>query len=358
MRTDNDAFNRRLDSNCEEIEVREPSPLQVDVSLLKPEKAKFYIVQILQHLDFAADIITDLAASAEGTEFVVRMPKLIQEGLDSGAYKLMTKQTGEICAEVLQKSATSNRMVVKQKLEIVERAKDTAINTNNLTADLANIAIQQQMAEISAQLDEVISLARSIEQGQQNDRFALIDAAEESLRLAAVTEDEANRLSHIHKAQHDLVLGANQIAREISKQLQSAEGVPESDAAITVKMFFTRGNYFDKMNKWFDGVQESFEILEKAYGLLALCAIATDEPGSIDALLEGFASKIEGMDTKKLLSMRNLHPEVDFSHEWFANPMSYISTRKEDAKLIADGGYIDVTVTGHALMEAIKDETE
>lgn len=358
MSKDNDSLSKRSGDDSEEIELRDPSPVCVDVSLLDSGKAKALVGQVLQGVKLASDMIAEIASSPEATEYVLRIPKGIQEGLDSGTYKLMQKRTGELVGEVLQKSANSNRMVVKQKLEVVERTTSHVVDTGSLMTDLTSIAIQQQMAEISAQLDEMIDIAKRIEQGQQNDRFALIQAAEELLGLAAVTGDDNERRSLIRKAQARLVEGANKVSLAIGELIQSVESVPKSEAAITWKMLFTHGNYYEKMDEWFDRVQESFEMLEKAYGLLVLCAIATDEPDQINALLDGFASKIRGMDTRRLLSMGHLHPEVDFSGEWFADSKGYITARKEDALLIAGGEYIDVKLTGRMLMEAIEDETE
>ncbi len=358
MSEDGEQLSKRVSESGDEIELREPSPISVEVSSLEPGKAKFLVGQLLQDLKLASDLISEIASSPETTEYVLRIPKSIQEGLDSGAYKLMQKKTGEVVGEVLQKSANSNRMVVKQKLEVVERTATHAVDTSNLMTDLTTIAIQQQMAEISAQLDEMIDVVQRIERGQQNDRFAHIHSGEELLRLAGSTRDDKERRGFIHDAQAQLVEGANEISLAINEQIQRVDSVPKTDIAITWKMLFTHGNYYEKMDEWFDSVQESFEMLEKAYGLLVLCAIATDEPDQINALLDGFASKIRGMDTRRLLSMGRLHPGVDFSGEWFADSTGYISARKEDALLIAGGEYIDVRLTGRMLMEAIEDETE
>lgn len=338
--------------------MREPGPISIEVSSLESGKAKALVSQLLQSFRLTSDLISEIASSPDATEYVLRVPKSIQEGLDPGAYKLMQKKTGEMVGEVLQKSANSNRMVVKQKLEVVERTATHAVDTNNLMADLTTIAIQQQMAEISAQLDEMIDVAKRIEQGQQDDRFALIQTAEEMLGMAAVTGDSAERRSLIRDARARLVEGANKVSNATKRQIESVESVPKSDMAITWKMLFTHGNYYEKMDEWFDRVQESFEMLEKAYGLLVLCAIASDEPDQINMLLDGFASKIQGMDTKRLLSMGNLHPEVDFSGEWFANSQGYIAARKEDALLITGGNFVDVRLTGRMLMEAIDNEAE
>lgn len=356
MSKDNDSLCKRSENASEKIELRDPSPVSIEVSSLEPGKAKVLVGQILQGARLASDLIEEIASSPETTEYVLRVPKRIQEGLDSGAYKLMQKKTGEMVGEVLQKAADSNRMVVKQKLEVVERTSARAIDANSLMTDLSAIAIQQQMAEISAQLDEMIDIAKRIEQGQQDDRFALIQAAEDLLRMAAVTESDKERRSLIHRAQGKLAEGANKVSLAMNALIKGAESVPKSDAAITWKMLFTRGNYYEKMDEWFDRVQESFEMLEKAYGLLALCAVATGEPNQISALLDGFETKIRSVDTAKLLSMGNLHPDIDFSGEWFADSKRYIANRKEDAMLIAGGEYIDVKLTGRMLMEAIEDE--
>lgn len=341
-------------------ELAHPSPISLDVSKLSPQRASIVVSQITQHARFAKNALTNIANAPETTEYVLRIPRQIQEGLDSGDLKLMTKKTGEMVGDVMGRSEKSGRMVVQHKLEAEQRTVKSITPSEHaeaLSSDLFNIAIQQQMAEISAQLDEVLDAAKRIEQGQQDDRYALIESAESQLRLAAVAEDEANRLEHVRSAQHFLQEGSKKIARAMSRRIDNADEVPEFPPAIIWKMLSSRGNYYDTMTEWFNKAQEDFDVLEKAYAMLALCAVAIDEPNMLDVLLDDYKTALKAMDTRKLLSMGRLHTEAEFDGTWFSDVEGYIETRREEAKLLTDGQYIEVTMTGRMLMEAIDDET-
>lgn len=337
-----------------------PSPIKIDARKLSPQRAGIVVSKVAQYARIAQDVMKDIANAPATTEYVVQIPAAIQDKLESGEYKLMRRETGELLCAVTKKSDKSNRQVIAKRLDAVER---TVPNTTPkqqadiISADLYDIAIQQQMAELSAQLEAVLDGVKRIEQGQQDDRYALIEAAESQLKIAAVVEDETHRLEAIRSAQHLLQEGTAKISRAMARRLQEVDEVPEHAPLIAWKMLTTRGNYYDEMNEWFDGIQESFEVLEKAYAMLSLCAIAMDEPKMLDVLLDEYQARLSTMDTQKLLTMGNIHPDEEFEGEWFANPARYVEARREEAKLLSDGEYIDITVTGEMLLEAMEDET-
>lgn len=348
-----DALARHDGSQDESISV------ELDARRMPADKAATLVNQIVQYAHFTRDIARMITESPETTEYVLRIPKSVQEGLDSGEYSLMKRKTGEILAEVMHKSETSNRTVIKQKLDVVERTKEAATATQQseaITTDFYNVAIQQQMAEISAQLEDVLKGVQRIEQGQQDDRYALIEAAESQLKLAMVANDEAHRLEAIRSAQHFLQEGSAKIARAMARRLQEVEGVPEFAPAIVWKMLSTRGNYYDEMNDWFDRVQDDFDILERAHALLALCAIAIGEPDMLPVLMDDYRKRLGTMATSKLLTMGRIHPELDLTDEWFADVGGYLDTREEATRRLTDGDYIEITLTNKMLTEAIDDE--
>lgn len=335
------------------------SPINLDARKLSPKRASIVVSQITQYARIAKDVIQDIADAPATTEYVVQIPKAIQDKLDSGEYKLMRRETGELLCAVMGKSENSDRTVIRQRLDAVERTVQNAAPAQQaeaISSDLYNIAIQQQMAELSAQLEAVLDGVKRIEQGQQDDRYALIEAAESQLKIAAVAEDETNRLEAIRSAQQLLQEGTAKISRAMARRLQEVDGVPGSQLAIVWKMLTTRGNYYDEMNEWFNGIQESFEVLDKAYAMLALCAVAIGEPKMLDVLLDEYQARLSTMDTTKLLSMGNIHPEAKFDGEWFSDMKRYMEERREETKLLTDGEYIDITVTGQMLLEAMEDE--
>ena len=357
MSEDNPLAKREGDG---EIEQRDARPaISLDISKLSPDSAAIVVSRVSQYAKAFRDVAYRVSDAPETTEYVLRIGRKVQEGLDSGDLKLMTKQSGEILASVVGKSDKSNRTVIKQALTAEERTVKSitaAQQAETISSDLYNIAVQQQMAEITAQLADVLRTAQRIEQGQQEDRFALIDAAESQLRLAAVAEDETNRLDHIKSAQAFLQEGVAKISRALVMRVQSVDAIPSFPPAIFWKMLTTKDNYYDKMSEWYGKAMEDQEVIEKAYALLALCAVAIDEPNMLDVLMDDYANKLRAVDTEKLLSMGNINPGEDYSGEWFSDVKGYIDQRREQTRLLTDGDYIDVTITGKMLMEAIEDE--
>ena len=358
-----DCLAHRGEGECHdnEIEKTQSRPIMVDLRKLTPENATVIASRIVQGAQITRDVIANIADAPDATEYVARFSKKAQEGLDSGEFKLMTKKTGEILGDVMGKSEASNRMVVKERPVLVERTVPNVTSeqqAQTISSDLYSIALQQQMAEVAAKLDEMIEVAKRIEQGQQDDRIALIEAAERELRQAAVSKYEENRLECIRNARRFLSEGTSKIAKTMSRRLQSVDGVPEFQPAIVWKMLSSKGVYVDEMDDWFNKVQDDFDVLERAYALHALCVLALDEPKMLDILFDDYRNELVSMDTDKLRTMVNIHPErrADFKKAWFADVLGHVEAKQTEVKLLVEGEYIDVTITGKMLLEAIEDE--
>jgi hypothetical protein len=163
-------------------------------------------------------------------------------------------------------------------------------------------------------------------------------------------------LEAIRSARHFLQEGTTKISKAMARRLQEVDAVPDATPMIAWKMLRTRGNYYDEMNEWFNDIQESFEVLEKAHALLALCVIAVGEPKMLDVVFEDYTRLLADMDTQKLLSMGNMHKDVDFTSEWFYDTEGYVQARQDGVKELTDGDCIDVIITGEMLLEAMEDE--
>ena len=351
-----DALAKQEDGG--EIAQKKPKAIHLDVREVRPEKASVALSNALQHFHLAREVIDTIAAAPPTTEFVLDLSG-VQKGLDTGELKLMRRKTGEVLCAVTRKAEDSNKQVIARRLNAFERAVpsvDPAQRLESISADLANIAIQQQMAEISAELKDVVDGMRRIEQGQWADRYALIDAAESELRDIPAMDSEANQLEAIRSARRYLKEGTASISRAMKQRMDSVESVPERRYQIAFKMLSTPKSYYEETCDWFNFADECFEMLDKAYTLLCLCAIAMGEPNVLETTLGEYRDRLKAMGPDKLLSVGNINPEVDFSGEWFADADAYIEGKRSEAKLLAEGEHIEVIVTGAMLLEAIDDE--
>ena len=222
------------------------------------------------------------------------------------------------------------------------------------------IAIQQQMAAMAIELEDIHKTVGRIERGQKDDRFGKIKGAREQLRFAMNVKDEDKRNSLVLGAIQTLTEGIGVIQESLKTKLESYQAIPEKDLQIYWKMLLYPGNYKRARDKEFDEIQDYFSFYEQAVNLWACASLMVNEP---DAMKEIFISQKEfltSLNCKNIQSIANLHPEVDLHEEWFCAPESYIedAAGQFDELAAKDYDFVAIEMKGEELLEVLRDEKD
>ncbi|MBJ7648385.1 hypothetical protein HAU46_10465 [Weissella confusa] len=184
-------------SNAEEVELRIPSQISIDVF----DPALFmYDVKAFQlsPLQKAAEtslverttnlVVNNISAGSDvkqklekkDPQMVVQLSELAKEKLASGEWKFAKRvKDGSTYGSLVDSRTNRTKQFVDLKPEVTK-------SVSNLQ-ELA--AIQQQLASIAEQIEDLSTTVRRVEQGQYNDRYAGFFSARQQIIEAFVTED-------------------------------------------------------------------------------------------------------------------------------------------------------------------------
>lgn len=224
-----------------------------------------------------------------------------------------------------------------------------------LSNGIYQMALQQQMAEMSHEMDEIQHTVKRIEAGQMDDRFAKIEAGEQTLRLAYRAADEKTQKELAANAIPQLQEGSESIKKVIKRRLAEFDPVPSKGRSMRLKMWMSPTNYVEKKNREFDEIQDCFEYYDRAQKLLAISCMMLEEPGSMEEVFFQQEKFIKGLDTWKLESMKHLHYNIDFSNEWFCSPREYLDGTRLQYLDFTKENYdmVSIEVTGQQMLEVL-----
>lgn len=115
-------------------------------------------------------------------EYIAKFPADVLDKINSGQYDFMKSKDGELLSTIIDK--TSPRKIAVHQIRLEQIPADLADKVQNLSTNIAAIAIEQQLAEISEMISEILGLAEAIKRGQQNDRIGLVLSGKNQLEQA------------------------------------------------------------------------------------------------------------------------------------------------------------------------------
>ena len=347
---------RRKDEIVEQQEP-EVTPLQyIEVRLtdIDAAKAKNILAQAVQQAGIAKDAVKALS---KDTMYVLDIPKKIQKGLETGKFTFMQKKdTGENLTAIYEivdgKKSLFANLTAKEVQVVNERA------VRDLSQSVQQLALQQQMAVVLNEIEDVHKTVVLIEQGQKDDRFAEIKAGCDQLRMALKTADEEKRNRMIENAMQTITSGSSKIQLALSRRITDFEAVPNNDIGVYWKMLTSHKLYIDKKDAEYDEIGEYFEYYETASKFLAYASLMEDEPERVEEITRLHGEFIGSLDAAKLKTISKLHPEESFDSEWYMNPQGYIEETRQEYIDFIDGNYdyMSIEATGAQLLEVLEDE--
>lgn len=347
--------------NNEIVESEEKESRIVDINLADFDKNKAAIVlsQIVDEFKIAKEKLPDVKSE---TRYYLDLTKEMKDKLESGEC-WFTEKTANGHAMGQLRHRVDGKSVIFANPDI--KAEDVAVktggNSKSLSDGVYQVALQQQMAEMSKQIAEIKKSVVRIEVGQMDDRLAKIDAGEKTLRLAYATEDVEKRNMLIGQALPLLQEGSESIKRVVSRRLSEFEAVPQKGSALKLKMWLSPTNYVEKKNHEFDEIQTCFEYYDKAQKLSAMACLMMNEPKAMEEVFFQQENFIHQLPVWKLKSMKNLHYNIDFSNEWFSSPKNFVDEKRLEYLDFSNGNYdhMLIEVSGEQLLEVLdNDKTE
>lgn len=328
--------------------------VRVRLDDLDPRAGSRLMARVADLVRIGADV-TELIDPTK--EYVLRIPSWFLGDGDDMWLNRRHGDPGAILPAIMHRNDEGKNVILKN-LDAYERpAKDVVAGAGRDIADaLGDAALRRELGECVQRLELVSKRVELVIEGQMDDRAALIEGSWRQVKAALASRDSGHVAKRLEEAVPALNIGAAQIERAADRLLDEFSEIPSGSFAIRAKLLMNPDLIF-RMNDVFDKVQDCIEYLRIAYLLLAAADIAEGQLESARAALEPFREFLAEA-SEKVAPFSSLHPEIDFSHEWFNKPEQFMASLEGAIAGLIPGeadGYL-IELDGSKLLEAAKND--
>ena len=291
----------------------------------------------------------------KGMQYVVQVPLEHQAELDAGLVEMMHgSESGKTWATLVRKLANGkNEIVCNCPIAEQQMVKGNPLQT--MTDAYQNMYMQQKLAELSKQIEEVYQVCLRIEQGQTDDRIGMLESGREDMRRALMRESGEQRNTEMAAARSKISTAQHQIGENFKSRLNSYAGIPESHFLRTMNEIFSlRTDYMKQKDAEFDKLQDYFEFYLKATQLLASSYTVCGDTKQAEDVYRSATEFLKSLDYSKLQTLRYVHSEKAMQKTFCYHAVDYVETEKvaclEEAKQY---DYITISASGDEILEAL-----
>lgn len=221
------------------------------VESFQPEK-ELLVVEDLPHIPFKQLVnsilqrvsIGDVISKIESeTEYVVQVPLKFKEAFEKGeVFIAQNKDTLQLIPQ-LAKYNDKGKYEFVGPMDMIERKAITGAPLQGIADRYQNIAMQQQMAQLSELMEKTHETVRRIEQGQYDDRIGHLIAGKNMICLALSNPDHINE-AELNSGREQLQIGCAQIGQTIYRRASEFKKISQS------RLTYGRITIRNQRSKW------------------------------------------------------------------------------------------------------------
>ena len=284
------------------------------------------------------------------TVYVAKFPPDLLKKMEEHDLRfLKDKVTGEILPELYD--YTDKHIGGKVRLEM--KGIPNSQDITNLGSSISNLLEQQRYDALISEMKSIHAASKRIERGQDNDRFAKVEAGRNMFQQALrIVDDNDLKRKMIVNAIALLNEGRALIEKTIIEKLNVIEGVPKNLIVRTWKIFIGDGYLEDKRSEY-RSIQEYFYYYCMALEPLAYAYYSLSQTQLIEEVLLESKGVLEHPRLEVLRSFEPLLSEKPSENVWYLNADKY---EKELMEAYSENKPIEISITGQQLLEAIDNE--
>lgn len=283
-------------------------------------------------------------------DYVVKFtPELLKKMEEHDIQFLRDKLTGELLPDLYD--YTEKGIGGKVRLEI--KGKPTGQDLANLSNAMNNLIEQQRYETLVEEIQQLHIVAKRIERGQDNDRFAKVNAGRKHLLDALNyqgTEEEKKKL--IFDALAMLRDGRELVEKTLIDKLDALEEVPEGKIK-RLWTCFSQPDYYDEQIERYEDIQEYFQYYYMSIQPMAYAYTYLEQPQLIEGLLEDSAKVFEHDKIGCLSTVEYLLPDDKFDGMWYKSSKVYKQKLLESYKAREKDEDLYITVKGFEILEVL-----
>ena len=292
----------------------------------------------------------------KGTEYVVKVPLEFKKAYDEGkVFVAQNSETG-ILRPILAKYNDKGKYEFVSPMEMVERTTTQGGNALQGVADrYQNMAIQQQIAQLSELMEQTHEVVRRIEQGQYDDRIGLLNAGRNQI-LLALSDPEHIDMDELKAGRNNLQLGCAQIIETVHRRSNEFPKISKSRVMRDLKLF-AKNNYYSSLDEEYGKIEDCFGFFLQGTKMLAASYAICGETEKAKLVFDQAKDKVAQIDFDKVERIGLIHPNET---DWISNeaPLYLESGKKECLEEARKYDMLTLKVSGEMLLEAFENGRE
>lgn len=310
--------------------------------------------KVLQYVDVAS-VIHNIK---KGVEYVVQIPAELQGGFESGKYWIMeNSKTGTMWPTLMELGKDGKNKIVTP-LAVKKKDFIQGNPVKDITNNYQNLYLQQQLQELSSLIQETLQVVERIENGQLDDRIALLDAGRDGIILALNQKDDASRPMALSNAMNNVGIAQKQIFKTFERRVAEFEPLPKAPLALFFKEVTSTRGYLAKKDREYDEIQQYYSLYLEATRMLAEAYMINGDIENAKRVFNMSVKQIENIDFSSLRTIEYAHKGADFA-KIYDHAVDFIEAEKIEC-IESNSNYdcIEISVSGDELLEVIESERE
>jgi hypothetical protein len=255
--------------------------------------------------------------------YVAKFPSDFWAKNKAGIQDLRQTKSGEILASIYDKTLPGNRSTV-HNLTLEKIYPSMANKVQNLSNNVMNMAVQQQLAVILEELSDVKMLVSSVRRGQILDRIALVYSGKRQLENALEAAPET-RDALIQNAIQSLENGRTKLELNLREYINHINNLPTGKWRILFKNI-TDSKFYAMCEDTYNDFQESFRAFIEASAYLSMAYNEINSDKVINIVFEQTKSLILST-SEKMSQLSNIvvSGKTNDKNMWYKNSEAIIN---------------------------------
>lgn len=289
-------------------------------------------------------------------QYVVQIPLQYQKALDEGTYFINQNQTTGVMWPSLMEVKENGRWGFVDNLPIAEQELIRGNPMRDISMNFYQLALQEQIASIANAVERTYKAVERIEQGQMDDRIALLYSGQEQIQTAVTTFNDLDSMKQeVALGRKNVITAKYQLGMTLKRQIEEFEPIPEGWFKQWRLAFLHKG-IFDQRDDDFQKVQDYYELYLEATKLLAASYVVT---GEMEAAKKAYMNSIDFMKSISFDTIRTIqfiHKPSEICDRFIYHPVTYIEAEQDDAREeTREYDYMMIEATGEDLLEVLSD---
>lgn len=294
----------------------------------------------------------------KGSEYVVQIPAEFQKQYESGEYWIMkNSETGKEWPTLVRMGEDGRQKIVTP-LSIKKESFIQGNPVQDLTQQFQMARLQSTIQEQTQLLETICKGVKHIQNGQMNDRIALIEAGKKEIAFALQrSESDPHRQTAIEFGISQLCLGQEQIYAELKLQIEGFDIIPKQKILQLAQGIF-HTDYWDRKSEEYNSIVDLFELYRESTKYIAAAHILINEPQVVETVYSDAFAKLKELDYSNVQSIENMYSDEDYSFFFKKDSKLLKKDKKECIQLSEKYEGLAIEVSGEQLLEAINHERE